>query len=198
MLLFYRLVNKIFSLFPDLHDRCGKAIVQHQLKSVGTNFGINFPFEGYGLGNVTIGDNFQSGKRLKIRTFDQWQGETFHPQIRIGNNVCVQSDCHISAINSVTIEEGVLIASFVYISDHAHGNNAYTDLTVSPLSRPLFSRGGVHIGRNAWIGEKSSILPGVTIGEGAIIGANSVVTKDIPPYSIACGAPARVIKTINP
>jgi acetyltransferase-like isoleucine patch superfamily enzyme len=63
--------------------------------------------------------------------------------------------------------------------------------------RKLYSKGGVRIGDRVWIGSKVSILPGVEIGEGAVIGANSVVSKDVPPFSIVGGVPARVLKQIN-
>ena len=89
------------------------------------------------------------------------------------------------------------MASFVYISDHAHGDDRFLDLDTPPLRRPLFSKGPVHICRNVWLGERVCVLPGVTIGEGSVIGAGSIVTHDIPPFSIAAGAPARVIKTIT-
>lgn len=62
------------------------------------------------------------------------------------------------------------------------------------MTIPIYSKGAIVIGDNVWIGEKAAILAGVTIGEGAIIGANAVVTKNIPPYSIAAGIPARIIK----
>lgn len=125
-------------------------------------------------------------------------GESFTPYIQIGDNVSIETDCHISAINSVIIEDGVLIASFVYISDHSHGiifDNK--ELHIRPIDRPLSSKGPIKICRNVWIGEKVSILPGTTIGEGSIIGANSVVTHDIPPYCIAVGSPAKIIKNLN-
>ena len=127
----------------------------------------------------------------------QWEGVKYTPQIKIGNNVNIQTDCHISAINSVIIEDNVLIASFVYISDHSHGTCDYFESLISPIKRRLYSKGAVCIGKNVWIGEKATILPGVTVGEGSIIGANSVVTKNIPAYSIACGTPARVIKRLK-
>lgn len=60
----------------------------------------------------------------------------------------------------------------------------------------MFSK-EVHIGNNVWIGEFVSILPGVTIGDGSIIGSTSVVSKDIPAFSIAVGSPAKVIKTYD-
>lgn len=75
-----------------------------------------------GLNNVSIGNNFRAGERLKLRTFDCWEGTTYAPEIAIGNNVNIETDCHISAINKVSIGDNVLIASFVYISDHSHGN----------------------------------------------------------------------------
>lgn len=59
------------------------------------------------------------------------------------------------------------------------------------------SKGPVIIGQNVWVGDKATILPGVTIGDGAVIGANSVVTKDVPPYSIVGGNPAKVLKQLN-
>ena len=64
-----------------------------------------------------------------------------------------------------------------------------------PLKRPIVSKGPVRIGDNVWIGDKATILPNVSIGNGAIIAANAVVTKDVPPYSVAAGNPAKIIKT---
>lgn len=171
--------------------------LRNETGHLGSNARIAIPIQTYGLENVFIGDNFDCGERLKLRTFSEWQGVNYTPKITIGNNVCIQSDCHISAINSVEIGDNVLMASFVYISDHQHGMPNYSDVRATPpIQRMLSSKGAVRIGNGVWIGEKATILPGVTIGECSIIGANSVVTKDIPPYCIACGNPAKVIKTI--
>ncbi|WP_303642797.1 DapH/DapD/GlmU-related protein, partial [uncultured Duncaniella sp.] len=71
------------------------------------------------------------------------------------------------------------------------------ETNIPPASRPLWSKGKVIIEDSVWIGDKATILPNVTLGKGCIIGANSVVTKDIPPYAIACGNPAKVIRYIN-
>lgn len=70
-------------------------------------------------------------------------------------------------------------------------------LGIAPNKRPLYCKGPVIIGNNVWIGEKASIMPGVTIGDGVIIAANSVVTKDIPSYSLAAGIPAKIIKSVK-
>lgn len=172
-------------------------IIKAKFGYLGKDAVIAFPLYYYGLENVYIGNGFQSGERLKLRTFSEWAGERHNPKITIGNNVSLQSDCHISAIDSVEIGNDVLIASFVFISDHQHGNKNYTDLNFPPLKRELSSKGPVVIEEKVWIGEKVTILPGVIIGRSSIIGAGSVVTKSIPPFSIACGNPAKVIKTVQ-
>lgn len=179
-------------------NRIENKIIKSRLESAGNNVRFSHPTATLGLENISIGNNFKCGERLKLRVFDNWGGIPFTPVIRIGNNVSIETDCHISAINSVTIEDGVLIASFVYISDHSHGIKFDNEeLHTRPIDRPLSSKGPIRICRNVWIGEKVSILPGVTIGEGSIIGANSVVTHDIPSYCIAVGSPAKVIKNLN-
>ena len=103
---------------------------------------------------------------------------------------------HIAATKKVEIGNNVLIASKVFISDICHGD--YTDKCPSspeipPVDRPLSAK-PVVIHDNVWIGELVSILPGVEIGKGSIVGANSVVTKSIPAYCMVAGNPAKIIK----
>ena len=123
-------------------------------------------------------------------------GETLH----IGNNVVIGDYAHIAAHYSVTIGDNVLIASRVYISDTSHG--AYTDSVdctspeIFPNNRPIICK-EVEIGNNVWIGENVCILPGVHIGKGCVIGANTTVTKSIPEYSIVVGTPGKIIKRYN-
>lgn len=119
------------------------------------------------------------------------------PDIHIGNSCRFGFNNHISAINGITIGDNVLTGSYVLISDNSHGTSDNNMLNIPPLQRHLFSKGEVSIGNNVWIGDKVSILAGVHIGNNAIIGANSVVTKDIPDNCIAAGIPAKVIKTIG-
>lgn len=67
-----------------------------------------------------------------------------------------------------------------------------------PVSkRPIVTKGPVIINKNVWVGDKASILSGVTIGEGSIVAANAVVTKDVPAYSVVAGNPAKVIKNLR-
>ncbi len=103
-------------------------------------------------------------------------------------------------MKSVSIGNNVLLASKIYISDCSHGSYAGDEYDSHPDSiphdRPLHAK-PVVIEDNVWLGEFVSVLPGVTIGRGTIVGANSVVSKDLPPYVIAVGTPAKAIKVFN-
>lgn len=117
-----------------------------------------------------------------------------------GSDVQINDYVHLSAMEKIEIGDNVLIASHVYISDNSHGRYAGKCNESSPLIPPKereYAISPVKVGKNSWIGEGVIILPGVTIGEGCVIGAHSVVNKSIPAYSIAVGSPAKVIKTYS-
>lgn len=153
---------------------------------------IRFPFYIRGQRNINLGSSLTTGVGVRIDAFTDGVKKI----IQIGNNVQLNDYVHIAAIDSVVIEDDVLIASGVFISDHNHGDfNGPTDASVllPPAQRPLTSK-PVRIEQSVWIGEHVCILPGVTIGKNAIIGAGSVVTKNVPAWSLAVGNPAAVIK----
>lgn len=117
----------------------------------------------------------------------------------IGENCQLGDYVHIVALQNVTIGDNVLMASKIFISDTNHGeyNSEYqSSPNVPPSQRELISL-PVKIGNNVWIGENVVVLPGTKIGDGCIIGANSVVNRNIDDNCIAVGAPARVIKKYN-
>jgi acetyltransferase-like isoleucine patch superfamily enzyme len=93
-------------------------------------------------------------------------------------------------MESIEIGEDCLIAEMVSIRDH---NHRFDRLDV-PVRCQGMASAPIRIGRNVWIGGKATIIKGVTIGDNAVIGANAVVTHDVPANSIAVGVPARVIK----
>lgn len=146
---------------------------------------------------ISVMNNVYIGSGTSLTAFTGGN-DNKNVKIRIGNNCMIGSDCHITALSGITIGEGLLTGKSVLISDNSHGNPSDTDLlNISPKARPLYSKANIVIGNNVWIGEKAAIMAGVTIGNGAIIGANSVVTHDIPPYSIAAGCPAKIINKIK-
>ena len=117
--------------------------------------------------------------------------------ITIGRDCNFGAFNHITASNKIIIGDNCLTGKWVTISDNDHGTTNLEDLKKRPQDRDIVSKGPVIIGENVWIGDKATILGGVTIGNGAVIAANSVVTKDVPPYSVVGGIPAKVIKSNN-
>ena len=140
-----------------------------------------------------LGAGFTTGYSCR---FDLGGGRSSGITLTVGSNCHMGDNVHIVASESVTIGDNCLLASKIFISDTSHGNyqgDGQSSPASDPNSRPLHSR-PVAIGTNVWIGENVCVLPGVSIGDGAIINANAVVTKDVPAASIAAGVPARVIK----
>jgi acetyltransferase-like isoleucine patch superfamily enzyme len=103
---------------------------------------------------------------------------------------------NILIIGKLTIGNNVTLASRVTIIYHSHGKLDETDIDVPVMERALISKGPIYIADNVWIGEGAVILGSITIGKNSIVGANAVVTKDVPPYSIVGGIPAKIIRII--
>jgi len=145
---------------------------------------------------IEIGKNSQIGKGVYLTAWDRYLDERFIPKIIIGNNSSIGNYGHVTAISTIIVGNNVRMGKMVFITDNSHGKSERQLMDIAPNYRPLYSKGAVVIEDNVWIGDKTTILPGVTIGKGAIIGANSVVTKDIPTYCVVGGNPARIIKHI--
>ncbi len=166
-------------------------------KSTGHNFSLGFHYTVLNPKYISIGSNFSALDRFRIEAWDEFQGESFSPEIIIGNNVCFNTDIHIGCINRIEIGDNCLFGSRIYITDHDHGDTSPEDLKIIPANRKLKSKGPVIIENNVYIGEGVAILSGVRIGENSIIATNSVVTKDVPKNTVVAGIPGRVIKKIN-
>lgn len=107
--------------------------------------------------------------------------------VKIGKNVFINNNLTCMSLGEVTIEDNVMIAPNVTILTNNHDLEDHQVLTYKPI----------HIRENAWIGAGAFILPGVTIGKNAVVGAASVVTKDIPDNCVAVGSPAKIIRKIH-
>lgn len=109
--------------------------------------------------------------------------------IHIGKHVFINAGCKFQDQGGITIGDGTLIGHNVVLATLNHDLN--------PAKRKSMIPKPIKIGKNVWIGSNAAVLPGVTIGDNAVIGAGAVVTKDVPANRIAAGVPAKVIKRIN-
>ena len=110
-----------------------------------------------------------------------------HPeQVSVGKGCSIAAFLHIWGGGGVVIGDRVLIASHVSIVSETHDHTKHP-MTESAVCKP------VHIGDDVWLGTHCTIMPGVTVGRGAVVGAGAVVTKDVEPFSINVGVPARKV-----
>lgn len=116
------------------------------------------------------------------------------PVVSIGNRCLIGKGSGIVGHFSITIGNDVWTGHHVYITDQNHG---YEDIT-RPISQQSQPERPVVIGDGTWLGYGSVVLPGVSIGRHVVVGANSVVTHDLPDYCVAVGSPARVVRTFTP
>nr|WP_269779905.1 acyltransferase [Aeromonas dhakensis] len=160
-------------------------------KKIGRKSTIYKPDMLQGMKFISIGErtHFQQGLWiLALRT-----DSNIKPNINIGNDVYVGRYAHIVSIKNVNICNNVLIADKVYISDNIH---QYHDTSKPIKDQPILCKGSVTINEGAWLGENVCVI-GASVGKNSVVAANSVVTKDVPDYTVVAGAPAKVIKKFN-
>lgn len=109
--------------------------------------------------------------------------------ITVGKNVFINSGCHFQDQGGITIGDGVLIGHNVLLATLNHD--------FSPKKRSTLHPAPIVIGENVWIGSNATVVPGVTIGNGSIIAAGAVVTKNVPENVVAGGVPAKIIKILD-
>lgn len=119
-------------------------------------------------------------------------GNTYAKLI-IGDGTYIGRFCHIYATSKIEIGKKVLMADKVYISDNLH---SYENIELPVIDQPIKQTNPVLIHDGAWLGENVCVI-GASVGKNSVIGANSIVTKDIPDYCVAIGSPAAIIKRYN-
>jgi acetyltransferase-like isoleucine patch superfamily enzyme len=179
--LWSRLKFKLFSLM------ISGAFARFGKKSV-----LQYPIRLSGEQRIEIGDEVFVGPNSWLQTLPD--GPNSSPALWIVSGTSISGGCVISAVRRVVLEESVLLARNVYISDHIH---RYTDKEQPILSQGVDKVAPVLVRRGAWIGQNVVVCSGVTIGMGSVVGANSVVNSDIPDWCVAAGAPAQVVKKIG-
>ncbi|UCF35402.1 MAG: acyltransferase [Acidobacteriota bacterium] len=139
-----------------------------------------------GTGNLKVGSNLFLYRELYLET--QEEGE-----IAIGDDVVMSRGVHIVSFNRIEIGDGTMIGEYTSIRDANHRFGGGVAIRTSGHdSKPI------RIGKNVWIGRCSTILPGITIGDEAVVGANAVVTKDVAPGALVAGVPAKPIERKGP
>ena len=188
---------RLASLFGRVARRIYSEWIKYEFHSCGKGCFFGRFIVLYGAKHIDIADNVTMGRGLVIEVYDKSEQLQVKPKIQLGNYVNIGDYSHLSCVNGIIVKDNVRMGRKVFITDNAHGASERRLLDMRPNTRPLASKGPVVIEENVWIGEMVCIMPGVTIGRGAIIGANAVVTKDVPPYALAAGNPAKVVKVIE-
>lgn len=187
-------------------NRLGDDIARASLPRFATNpknLTIQLPSRFKNADRIHIGDDVKLGPNSTLSANTEYPGawlkhpegrhisQRFEPTLSIGNRVTSTGALQVFALERITIEDDAMFATNVFICDGLHGyDNAEEPYKYQGMSRIA----PIRIGRGSWIGQNVVIMPGVTVGELCIIGANSVVSKDVPARSIALGVPARVVR----
>jgi len=162
----------------------------------GVKFGIKTYFKGWPIvknngtmviGNRVIFESFPDGEFCKTRIITNFKDS----KIEVGSGSTLRGTT-IWASTEITIGDNFLSAPYVWIVDNdAHG------VELGKRENKYAKSAPIKIGKNVWVGYHAMVLKGVTIGDNSIIAAGAIVTKDIPPNSIAAGVPAKVVKTLK-
>lgn len=210
-----RLVLRLFDIitwpfakcgWPAFCQRCSilwrnlySAYIRHQFRQCGELKLGSTQLHLFGLRYMEFGDQVEMHFNARVQCIDYFQptNQHFKPRLILHDHVVVQAMCHIGCIDRVEIGEWSTMGARCYITDHTHGGTSREELLLPPRKRPLVSRGPVKIGKYVHLGEGVCVMPGVTIGDYSVVGAGAVVTHDIPPFCVAVGSPAKVIKQIT-
>ncbi|MBT3293810.1 MAG: acyltransferase [Verrucomicrobia bacterium] len=143
------------------------------------------------LRNVRAANTVAMGRNVRIRKH-AWFSIKPECKVSIGDNTRIGRHFVIAGAGTrIDIESDVLISERVLIAECYH---EFRDVEKPIIDQGICSMGPVRVGTGSWIGMGVCVMPGVTIGKHCVIGANAVVTSDIPDFSVAAGTPARVIK----
>ena len=186
-------IERAVHLWSKLRIRLFTALLSSQFSEIGVGARIAPPFRFYGLNEMSLGESVMINSDCWMQTIPG-QVAAGSSKLIIHAHAGIGMGAHISAAKQVVIGEHVLLARNVYISDHAH---AFEDIKTPIIQQGIHGIAPVSIGRGTWLGQNVVVLPGVTIGQNCVVGANSVVNSSIPDFSVAVGSPARVIKQYN-
>jgi acetyltransferase-like isoleucine patch superfamily enzyme len=170
-------------------DKVFSLAIRGSFASFGRRSVIQRPVRLGGERQIAVGDDVFVGAGSWLQVLESCGTPL---AIEIGSGTSIAGSCVISAAQHIRLGASVLLARNVYIADHMH---AFEDPDAAVLDQGVTRVLPIEIGDGAWLGQNVVVSPGVRIGRGAVIGANSVVREDVPDFSVAVGAPARVVRT---
>jgi acetyltransferase-like isoleucine patch superfamily enzyme len=177
-----------YKLLRETRDRAFSLAMRSSFASMGSRTRLSLPVQLVGTERITVGSRVYFGPGCWLLTHEP-QG-----RLEIGDDTSIAGYCVLSSAASVTIGRSVLFARNVYIADHRHG----FELPDTPIiDQPLQDIRPVVVQDGAWLGQNVVLLPGVTVGANAVVGANSVIREDVPPRSVVAGAPGRVVRRLS-
>lgn len=135
---------------------------------------------------VSIGERFRAEESFYFKLVSD------QALLKFGSHVFVGRGSEFDVLMSVSVGDHTLIAPGCFVTDHDHGLDP-----ASRIDQQACSARAVSIGKDVWLGAKVVVVAGVTIGDGAIVGASSVVTRDVPSMAIVAGAPAKFLRFRN-
>lgn len=142
---------------------------------------------------IYMADDVGVWSNARVEVIDEWEGKSYKPVIHLGNHVNIGQNLHLTCAEEIIIEDDVVCSARVTITDI---NHITEDRSKAVLKQPIITK-PVRVCKGAFIGINATVLPGVRIGKHAVVGANSVVTKDVPDYAIVAGTPARIIHNVE-
>ena len=158
------------------------SLAKVNLPELAASVQIDGPIHVVGTANIDIGGQSRISRDVELGTEEEGH-------IHLGNNVRINRGTTVFAYKQISIGQDTLIGEFVTIRDANHGIAAG-----DPIRQQAHEASSIHIGKDVWIGRGAVILPGGSIGDGCVIGANSVLTKDLEAGMIAVGSPAKAIR----
>ncbi len=173
-------LNFVFNLYT--------SFITRKFKSVGKDCSIRPVLNTTNPQNITFGNDVLIGILCWIATNTSLKKI---PKLVIGNRVHIGAYAMIIAADEIEIGNNIVMSERVTILDHVHD---YTDINKAVIDQPIAKKGKIVIEDDSFIGINAVIMGNVHIGKHAVIGANSVVTHDVPSYSVVAGSPAKIIK----
>lgn len=186
-----RFISKAMSL----RDRAWSDACREGFGSIHSTSVLKYPLKIDGRPHIHIGARATVSSGGWLCAVTNYGDQVFTPEIHIGDDVCIGNRCHIVATRMIFIGRKVRLLDGVYLSDNLHG---YRDVDRSIADNKLVSCGEVHIEEGCCIEENVCIVGNVRIGEHCTVSANSVLTRSLPPFSVAAGIPARIVRRYNP